>query len=142
MATFGERFRELRNAKNLTQEELRKDFNAKYHYSFTLAAISQYENDKRTPEIDALKSFADYFNVTLDYLIGRSDVSNPYKSEAKPEPIKSAENLYRVDPDMLIQMCRATDLPEQERQKIKEYSALLIEKFLREKAEKEKQHDK
>jgi hypothetical protein len=39
-------------------------------------------------------------------------------------------------------MCRATDLPEEEREKIKEYSALLIEKFLRQRAAKDKDNDK
>jgi len=74
LSTFGERFKTLRLEKKLKQEELINDFNNKYHYSFTRSAVSQYENNKRIPEIDALKDFANYFNVNLDYLIGNSDV--------------------------------------------------------------------
>lgn len=33
-----------------------------------------YENDKRKPEIDLLVKFADYFETTVDYLLGLSDV--------------------------------------------------------------------
>lgn len=73
-ATFGDRFKALRNEKGLKQEELVTDFNNKYHYSFTRSAISQYENDKRIPEIDALKNFAKYFNVSVDYLLGNIDI--------------------------------------------------------------------
>lgn len=73
MATFGSRFREMRTALGLTQAELAADFNRKHHYHYSKAAISQYENGKRIPEIDALQAFADYFGVTLDYLLGRTD---------------------------------------------------------------------
>jgi repressor LexA len=81
LATFGERFKELRLIKGLTQEELANDFNKKYHFNFGKSAISQYENDKRIPEIDALRAFADYFQVSLDYLLGRSN--NKESNKAK-----------------------------------------------------------
>ena len=69
---FADIFRELRKKKNLTQEELAEDFNKKYFYNYKKSAISMYENGKRVPEINALKDFADYFNVSLDYLLGKS----------------------------------------------------------------------
>ena len=53
----------------MTQDELAEDFNNKFDYSFTKATISQYENDRRIPEVSALLKFADYFNVSLDYLL-------------------------------------------------------------------------
>ena len=71
--TFAENFRSLRKQKGLTQNELLYEFNAKYHRAFTVAAISQYENGKRIPEIDALIDFADYFNVSVDDLLGKTD---------------------------------------------------------------------
>lgn len=75
MPTFGERFKELRLDKKMKQEELINDFNKKFHYSFTKSAVSQYENDKRIPEIQALNDFAEYFGVSVDYLLGRNDNS-------------------------------------------------------------------
>jgi transcriptional regulator with XRE-family HTH domain len=74
MTTFGERFKSLRLEKKMGQEELINDFNKKYSFNFSKAAVSQYENGKRIPEIDALTSFADYFGVSIDYLLGKSDI--------------------------------------------------------------------
>jgi transcriptional regulator with XRE-family HTH domain len=67
--TFGDRFKNLRLSKDLTQEQLAEEFNKKYGYSFTKATISQYENNKRTPEITAIMNFVDYFKTSLDYML-------------------------------------------------------------------------
>lgn len=69
MSSFGNRFKRLRIDRKMTQDELAEDFNKKFEYSFTKATISQYENDRRIPEVSALLKFADYFNVSLDYLL-------------------------------------------------------------------------
>ena len=65
------RFKQLRQAAGLTQEEFRLQFNHKYHRNYTPSAISRFENNKRIPETMALIDFADFFGVTVDYLIGR-----------------------------------------------------------------------
>lgn len=83
MPTFGERFKSLRFEKNMTQEDLINDFNKKFHYNFKKPAVSQYENDKRIPEIQALNDFADYFEVSVDYLLGRSDARENKVSKKK-----------------------------------------------------------
>ena len=75
MPTFGERFKELRLNKKMKQEELINDFNKKFHYSFTKSAVSQYENDKRIPEIQALNDFAEYFDVSVECLLGKTDIN-------------------------------------------------------------------
>lgn len=131
MPKFGDRFRTLREKLGMNQEELINDFNTKYHYSFSKSAVSQYENNKRIPEIDALLNFADYFGVTMDYLLGRSNNPLPFKEESTT--VKEAEELYKVDPEMFIQMCRARNLSDEERKRIKEYSAFVLEKHLKEK---------
>lgn len=74
---FAKRFRSLRRGTELTQEQFLKIFNAKYNRSFTASAISQYENGKRIPEIDALMDFADHFDVTVDYLLGKDTQKKP-----------------------------------------------------------------
>ncbi|WP_195939951.1 helix-turn-helix domain-containing protein [Romboutsia sp. 1001713B170131_170501_G6] len=71
--TFGQRFKQLRIEKNLTQQELAEDFNKIYGHNFAKSSISQYENDKRKPETEALKHFSLYFNVSIDYLLGVSN---------------------------------------------------------------------
>ena len=42
----------------------------------TSTAISNYEAGKREPEFDTIKKLASYFNVSVDYLIGFSDLKD------------------------------------------------------------------
>ena len=110
--TFGQRFKELRIEKELTQQELADDFNSKYGHTFSKSSISQYENGKRTPENVALKNFADYFKVSIDYLLWVSDIRNNTinieKEDLQKEFLKeinkffSDENICRDDKDKLF----------------------------------------
>lgn len=70
MVTFGERLRLLRKENNLTQEQLASYFGMKK------SRISQYELDKRQADDDFKKQLADFFNVSLDYLLGRTNDKN------------------------------------------------------------------
>lgn len=65
MATFGERLRDLRLSKEMTQDDLAEAF------GISKQAISQYERGIRFPK--DYEQIADFFNVDLDYLMGRSD---------------------------------------------------------------------
>ncbi|MBU3183239.1 helix-turn-helix domain-containing protein [Clostridium estertheticum] len=69
MNTFGKRFKSIRLSKRLTQEQIANEFNKQYGYAFTKTTISQYENNKRVPEMNAIRNFVEYFNVSLDYLL-------------------------------------------------------------------------
>lgn len=75
------RFRELRKKANLTQEELIAQFNARYGKKYTAAAISQFEHDKRIPATESLKDFAEFFGVSIDYLLGRDTSAAPAPAE-------------------------------------------------------------
>ncbi|MPM28318.1 hypothetical protein SDC9_74839 [bioreactor metagenome] len=70
METFGERFKQLRKEKGLTQDKLGEIF------FLNKSSISKYENNNNVPEIEALQAFADYFGVSVDYLLGRTDYKN------------------------------------------------------------------
>lgn len=72
---FGDRLRELRIEKKLTQEELAKKFNT------GKASISHYESNRRLPNANNINLFAEFFNVSIDYIMGKSEVKNPYISE-------------------------------------------------------------
>ena len=56
---------ELRKKNNLTQEELAKSLN------ITRTCYANYEQERVVPGIEVLKDVADYYNVSLDYLVGR-----------------------------------------------------------------------
>ena len=64
-------FRNLRLQKGLNQEEFRKLYNERYSRNYTSAVISMIENGKRMPELSALIDFADFYDVSIDYLLGR-----------------------------------------------------------------------
>lgn len=65
MSKFNLRLRELRTSHNLSQQELAN------HLKISKSSINMYERGEREPGIDALISFAEFFNVDLDYLVGR-----------------------------------------------------------------------
>lgn len=69
MSSFGERFKQIRHSKGLKQEELANEFNKLYGYSLSKTTISHYETNRRIPEMNTLRKFADYFAVSLDYLL-------------------------------------------------------------------------
>ena len=68
------RIRELRTARGLKQVELAKNL------SVSQAALSGYETGKYEPDFDILQKIADYFSVSVDYVIGRTDSSKPSPS--------------------------------------------------------------
>jgi len=69
---FAKKLRELREKANLNQEELAKIL------SLSPSTIGMYEQGRRQPDHEKLKQIADYFDVPLDFLLGRTDVPMPY----------------------------------------------------------------
>ncbi len=74
---FGARLRELREKRGLTQDELGRRFN------LSKQAISSYEAGGVHPPPKMIARFAEFFGVTTDYLLGRSD--DPHPATAAPE---------------------------------------------------------
>lgn len=76
MATFADRFKQLREESGLTQEELAR------RLGVSKGTVGNYESGARTPrKLDDLNSLADYFNVEIDYLLGRSNSRSEYDLE-------------------------------------------------------------
>lgn len=64
MLIFGERLKELREEKNMTQEELSSYLNV------TRQSISGYETGSSEPVLENLVIISKIFNVSIDYLLG------------------------------------------------------------------------
>ena len=64
------RLRELRKQQNISQLKLAIDLNMAQN------TISRYETMEREADYETLIKIADYFNVTVDYLLGRTDTPN------------------------------------------------------------------
>ena len=70
-----ERIKELRKQKKITMKKLGNVIGV------SESTISLYENGKRQPDNDTLKRLADFFNVSVDYLLDRTDEKNPSESK-------------------------------------------------------------
>ena len=70
-STFSERLISLRKRNNLTQKQAAKGI------GMSEIGVQNYEANRRKPTFDSLIQIADYFNVSMDYLAGRTD--NPQR---------------------------------------------------------------
>lgn len=72
MSAFSNNLKSLRQSKSLTQKQLAIEINASER------GIQNYEAGIRKPTYDILIALANYFDVSLDYLVGRSDDPKRY----------------------------------------------------------------
>lgn len=78
---IGQRLHYLRKQKKLTQKKVSQDL------GIARSTYSGYENDTRYPDYDTLIKIADYFNVSVDYLLGRAEATKDSKNINKHETI-------------------------------------------------------
>lgn len=95
------RIKELRMQKGLLQKDLAVILKVAQN------TLSYWEQGKFQPDTDTLKKLADYFNVSVDYLLGRTD--NPDTLDAQLEGVDFA--LYG----------EVKDLTDEEKEKILEF---------------------
>ena len=65
---LAERLKELRENKDLSQSELAEVMH------ISQSSISEYENGNQQPPLAMLTQLADFFNVNVDYLLGRTNI--------------------------------------------------------------------
>ena len=70
MSKFSDKFKELRKSRNLSQQQL-----ADYLHT-SKSSVNMYERGEREPGLEMLEAIADYFNVDMDYLLGKAEVAN------------------------------------------------------------------
>ena len=67
MGEFRNIFKELRKAAGLSQAEMAK------RLGISRSTVGMYETGQREPDFETLEVIADFFNVDVDYLIGRTN---------------------------------------------------------------------
>ena len=67
MEIVAERLRALRHSVNISQAKLAKAIGLQQ------SAINRYENNQTDPSCDTLLRYADYFDVSADYILGRTE---------------------------------------------------------------------
>jgi transcriptional regulator with XRE-family HTH domain len=85
MATLGQRLVQLREFHNIKQKDIAD------YLGITVRGLRYYETDVREPNIKTLIALANYFNVSLDYLLGISDIPRPIPANIQ-EIISKATN--------------------------------------------------
>lgn len=117
---FINRLRELLEEKNITQKEL------SIRIGVSDVTVSRYFAGERIPRTDVVNSMSNYFNVSADYLLGNSDIKNPYKEA--PE--------QKIDEDIDLWLSKTDgykELPEEDRELISNLAKNLLEKHRKEK---------
>ena len=80
MGNTGHRIKHLRKQRDWTQSDLAK------RLGVTRNAISMYESDTRHPPANVIEAIADIFNVSTDYLLGRTDDPSPPNKPSEYDP--------------------------------------------------------
>lgn len=119
MGQFANIFKTLRVTRGYTQEELSK------RLDISRSRIGMYETGAREPDFETLESIADFFNVDIDYLVGRTNKttyipeSHAYKKDTAdgyytdPETAKMAQELFE-NKDLRILFDAARDAKPQD----------------------------
>lgn len=111
MGNFANIFTQLRKERGYTQETLAKAL------GISRSTVGMYESGKRTPDSEDLEKLADFFNVDVDYLLGRSTMSTYY---INPETAKKAQELFD-DPNLRVLFDAARDARPEDLQKAADY---------------------
>ena len=69
------RLKELRKTHGVSQEKLSKEI------SVSRSTVAMWESEKSQPDNNMLQKLADYFNVSVDYILGRTDDMNQNPGE-------------------------------------------------------------
>lgn len=144
---LGEKIRKIRKAKDLTLDQLAEKLGS------SSGTLSHIEKGSRNPSLDMLTKIAEALEVPVSDLVdGDTQAENMYmeeidkatysekdkflvkeldaalygESEAS-KALKAAQEIYKVDPALFITMCRAKDLPEEDRKMLRDMSAKLLE---------------
>lgn len=94
LTTIGIKIKELREKKELTPESLAEDLN------FTKSIIWSYELNKKEPSISHLLRLADYFEVSIDYLLSRKEPLTVLDLKVPINDILN-EYIFRVDGEVV-----------------------------------------
>ena len=87
---FGNRLRELRASRKMSQSDLAKAIHVSQQ------AITKWETGKSEPASSAITAVANYFNVSTDYLLGKTLDKTPEKDMTKNQKLIA----YSIDPDI------------------------------------------
>nr|WP_025908623.1 helix-turn-helix transcriptional regulator [Priestia flexa] len=119
---FGKRLATLRKEKGISQYEFAD------RIGFSRGQVANYEQGKREPDYETLQKIADFFNVSTDYLLGRTD--NPDLIEEKNE-----ESL--LDPELGVFFKEIKNAPEDRQEQLRKIWEIIKSEGNREAGDKQ-----
>lgn len=93
--SFPSRLRQLRSETGLTQEELSK----RLHINRTTYA--HYETGRRLPDMETIRMLANFFDCSVDYIIGESNMRKSKQEDTSPEELPKSLEEYVKQADEL-----------------------------------------
>ena len=106
MKEVGKRLKALRESIGISQAKLARAIGS------TQSSINRYENGQSTPSIAVFRNYANYFDVSLDYIFARTVKPQGVIYEFKPKATPDKEEMRRF-----IEMCFDPQSPMNERLK-------------------------
>lgn len=100
---FGERIKQLRIERQWTQEYVCQQLN------ISTGALSRYETSMYEPKsLELIKDFANLFEVSIDYLLGKTDIKNAKQSEIPEIRVieRGAKNMSQKDREKMVNMIK------------------------------------
>lgn len=88
MSKFYLRLRELRNSRKLSQQELAD------RLKISKSSVNMYERGEREPGLDTLEAIADFFNVDMDYLTGKTSEIKNFENYHKDEILNKVKEVF------------------------------------------------
>ena len=106
MKEVGKRLKALRESLGLSQVKMAEALGS------TQSSINRYENGQSTPPVSLFRRYADYFDVSLDYIFARTDKPQGITYAFKPKAAPEREEMSRF-----IEMCFDPQSPMHEKLK-------------------------
>ena len=119
---FSQRLKLLRNINRTTQEQLAN------HLGVGRPTIAGYETKGTQPSFDILQKIANFFDVSIDYLLGHSNIPNPYKLDDKAYKIFSEIDTLSPESqkelEKLIELYKLRDMQKRNSEEISDELSL------------------
>lgn len=106
MSKFSERFRELRSSRKLSQQGLADKLGT------SKSSVNMYERGEREPSLEMLECIADFFNVDMDYLLGKSQIANQVLSQKEKSTPQTQRDVLKQRVVELLERLTEEELKE------------------------------
>lgn len=120
---FGDRLQKLRKDKGLTQKDIADLI------KIAPSTVGMYEQGRRDPDTETLRILADYFNVSVDYLLGRTENTKQVSKDEVPEEFTDPEAARTYVKKHRIFASEGFNANKMDDEKILEFANALLEQM-------------